>query len=83
MRKQLELFESPFIKFHKDTEEMSRRTAKALDDNFGDLISNSLTQHHEPLDALATIDDDIDMALESGDNNRLVELVQMRTAYSQ
>lgn len=69
MRKQLELFESPFVKFHKDTEEMSRRTAKALDDNFGDLIS--------------IIDDDIDMALESGDDNRLVELVQMRTAYSQ
>jgi len=83
MRKQLELFESPFIKFHKDTEEMSRLTAKAIDDNFGDLISNSLTFYHEPLDALSTIDDDIDMALESGDNDRLVELVQMRTAYSQ
>lgn len=69
MRKQLELFESSFVKFHKDTEEMSRRTAKALDDNFGDLIS--------------IIDDDIDIALESGDDNRLVELVQMRTAYSQ
>ena len=26
---------------------------------------------------------DIDLALESGDNDRLVELVQMRTAYSQ
>jgi hypothetical protein len=69
MRKQLELFDSPFIKFHKDTEEMSRRTAKALDDNFGDLIS--------------IINDDIDTALESGDNDRLVELVQMRTAYQQ
>ena len=26
---------------------------------------------------------DIDIAIESGDNDRLVELVQMRTAYSQ
>jgi len=42
-----------------------------------------VTRHHEPLDALATIDDDIDIAIESGDNDRLVELVQMRIAYSQ
>ena len=48
-----------------------------------EVISNLVTKHHEPLDALSTIDDDIDIAIESGDNNRLVELVQMRTAYSQ
>jgi hypothetical protein len=48
-----------------------------------EVISNMVTLYDEPLDALSTIDDDIDMALESGDHNRLVELVQMRTAYSQ
>ncbi|MDA7765998.1 hypothetical protein N8977_00190 [Alphaproteobacteria bacterium] len=100
MRKQLELFESPFIKFHKDTEEMSRLTAKALDDNFGDLISN--INHHEPIiqleeakteamlehdddryDELCILQCDIEVAAESGDRDRLIELVQMKTAYIQ
>lgn len=58
-----------------------RKQLELFDEN--EVISNLVTRHHEPLDALETIDDDIDMALESGDNDRLVELVQMRTAYSQ
>lgn len=58
-----------------------RKQLELFDEN--EVISNTVTLYHEPLDALATIDDDIDMALESGDNDRLVELVQMRTAYSQ
>ena len=58
-----------------------RKQLELFDEN--EVISNLVTRHHEPLDALSTIDDDIDMALESGDNDRLVELVQMRTAYSQ
>ena len=58
-----------------------RKQLELFDEN--EVISNLVTRHHEPLDALATIDDDIDLALESGDKDRLVELVQMRTAYSQ
>jgi hypothetical protein len=58
-----------------------RKQLELFDEN--EVISNMVTLYHEPLDALSTIDDDIDMALESGDHNRLVELVQMRTAYSQ
>ena len=58
-----------------------RKQLELFDEN--EVISNLVTRHHEPLDALATIDDDIDIAIESGDNDRLVELVQMRTAYSQ
>ena len=58
-----------------------RKQLELFDEN--EVISNLVTRHHEPLDALSTIDDDIDMALESGDNDRLVELVQMRTAYIQ
>jgi hypothetical protein len=58
-----------------------RKQLELFDEN--EVISNMVTLYDEPLDALSTIDDDIDMALESGDHNRLVELVQMRTAYSQ
>ncbi len=58
-----------------------RKQLELFDEN--KVISNMVTLYHEPLDALATIDDDIDLALESGDKDRLVELVQMRTAYSQ
>jgi hypothetical protein len=58
-----------------------RKQLELFDEN--EVISNLVTRHHEPLDALATIDDDIDIAIESGDNDRLVELVQMRIAYSQ
>ena len=58
-----------------------RKQLELFDEN--EVISNMITLYDEPLDALSTIDDDIDMALESGDHNRLVELVQMRTAYSQ
>ena len=58
-----------------------RKQLELFDEN--EVISNTVTLYHEPMDALSTIDDDIDMALESGDNDRLVELVQMRTAYSQ
>lgn len=58
-----------------------RKQLELFDEN--EVISNLVTRHHEPLDALATIDDDIDLALESGDKDRLVELVQMRTAYQQ
>ena len=58
-----------------------RKQLELFDEN--EVISNLVTKHHEPLDALATNDDDIDIAMESGDNDRLVELIQMRTAYSQ
>ena len=58
-----------------------RKQLELFDEN--EVISKLVTRHHEPLDALATIDDDIDIAIESGDNDRLVELVQMRIAYSQ
>lgn len=58
-----------------------RKQLELFDEN--EVISNLVTKHHEPLDALSTIDDDIDIAMESGDNDRLKELVQMRTAYSQ
>tara|TARA_R100001510_G_C7518484_1_gene114995 strand:- start:337 stop:516 length:180 start_codon:yes stop_codon:yes gene_type:complete len=48
-----------------------------------EILAQTVISYHEPLDALATIDDDIDIAMESGDDNRLIELIQMRTAYSQ
>jgi phosphorylcholine metabolism protein LicD len=58
-----------------------RKQLELFDHDWND---TSITMNHDqPLDALATIDDDIDIAMESGDNDRLVELIQMRTAYSQ
>tara|TARA_Y100001963_G_scaffold11680_1_gene14767 strand:- start:5263 stop:5442 length:180 start_codon:yes stop_codon:yes gene_type:complete len=48
-----------------------------------EILADIVTSHHEPLDALETIDDDIDIAMESGDDDRLIELIQMRAAYSQ
>ena len=43
----------------------------------------SMEHDYNRYDDLSILQDDIEMALESGDNNRLVELVQMKTAYSQ
>lgn len=58
-----------------------RKQLELFDEN--EILAQTVTSYHEPLDALATIDDDIDIAMESGDDNRLIELIQMRTAYSQ
>lgn len=48
-----------------------------------EILAETVRSYHEPLDALETIDDDIDIAMESGDDDRLIELIQMRAAYSQ
>ena len=58
-----------------------RKQLELFDEN--EILAQTVIPYHEPLDALATIDDDIDIAMESGDDNRLIELIQMRTAYSQ
>jgi hypothetical protein len=58
-----------------------RKQLELFDEN--EILAQTVISYHEPLDALATIDDDIDIAMESGDDNRLIELIQMRTAYSQ
>jgi hypothetical protein len=58
-----------------------RKQLELFDEN--EILAQTVMSYHEPLDALATIDDDIDIAMESGDDNRLIELIQMRTAYSQ
>jgi len=68
MRKQLELFDHDW----NDTSITMNH-----DEPFGQVHIDYM------LDALATIDDDIDIAIESGDDNRLIELIQMRAAYSQ
>jgi hypothetical protein len=58
-----------------------RKQLELFDEN--EILAQTVISYHEPLDALATIDDDIDIAMESCDDNRLIELIQMRTAYSQ
>ena len=58
-----------------------RKQLELFDEN--EILAQTVISYHEPLDALATIDDDIDIAMESGDDNRLIELIQMRTAYQQ
>ena len=58
-----------------------RKQLELFDEN--EILAETVRSYHEPLDALETIDDDIDIAMESGDDDRLIELIQMRAAYSQ
>ena len=78
MRKQLELFDEneviaqSVIDHHEPIIQIEEAKTEALMEHDFD--------HH---DDLCILQCDIEEAVESGDNDRLVELVQMRTAYSQ
>jgi len=59
--------DASFIKFHKDTESMSKRTADSLDRNFGDITINITPAQHEIMQALV-----------SGDLDRATQLIDLQ-----
>jgi len=59
--------DASFIKFHKDTESMSKRTADSLDRNFGDITKDITPAQYE-----------IVQALSSQDYDRAIELIEIQ-----
>lgn len=59
--------DSSFIKFHKDTELMSKRTSDSLDRNFSDITVSITPAQHEIMQALV-----------SGDLDRATQLIDLQ-----
>ena len=56
-----------FIKFHKDTQSMSKRTSDSLDRNFSDMTVSVTPAQHEIMQALV-----------SGDLDRATQLIDLQ-----